>query len=66
MTIINSISESEYVNYLVDKIASFFEREQNWGSLKDCWLENDRSNDFRKLLNAALKEVDLRVFKRED
>ena len=43
-------------NELVDKIASFFEREENWRALKNCWLENDRSNDLRNLLYKALKE----------
>lgn len=62
----NSISESDYVNYLVNKIASFFERHENWGALKGCWLVNGRSNDFRKLLHAALKEVDLSAFESED
>ena len=56
------ISESDYVNYLVDKIASFFEREENWSTLKGCWLENGKSNCFRKLLHEALKEVNLNVF----
>jgi hypothetical protein len=40
---------------LVDKIASFFEKEENWTVLKACWLENDRSEDLRKLLHEALK-----------
>ena len=43
-------------NELVDKIASFFEREENWRALKNCWLENNRSNDLRNLLHKALKE----------
>ena len=43
-------------NELVDRIASFFEREENWRALKNCWLENDRSNDLRNLLHKALKE----------
>ena len=43
-------------NELVDKIASYFEREENWRALKNCWLENDRSNDLRNLLHKALKE----------
>ena len=58
----NSISESDYVNDLVDKIASFFEREENWSVLKGCWLENGKSNCFRKLLHEALKEVNLIAF----
>lgn len=65
MSFIN-ISESDYVNYLVDKIASFFEREENWGELKGCWLENGQSNCFRKLLHEALKEVNLNVFESYD
>ena len=61
-----SISESDYINYLVDKIASFFEREENWSMLKSCWLENGKSNCFRKLLHEALKEVNLNVFESYD
>ena len=40
---------------LVDKIASFFEKEENWSALKSCWLENDKSNELRKLLQKALQ-----------
>ena len=39
----------------VDKIASFFEQEENWIALKNCWLENYRSDDLRKLLARAIK-----------
>lgn len=41
---------------LVDKIANFFEKEDNWPALKNCWLENGRSDDLRKLLHKAIKE----------
>ena len=41
---------------LVDKIANFFEKEENWRALKNCWLENGRSDDLRRLLHKALKE----------
>ena len=41
---------------LVDKIASFFEMEENWKELKNCWLEDGRSDDFRKLLYRAINE----------
>lgn len=40
---------------LVDKIASFFEKEENWKQLKTCWLEDDHSGDLRKMLFEALK-----------
>lgn len=43
---------------LVDKIASFFEKEDNWHALKECWLENGRSNDLRRLLHKAYEEVE--------
>lgn len=39
---------------LVDKIANFFEKEDNWSALKNCWLENGRSDDLRKLLHKAI------------
>lgn len=41
---------------LVDKIASFFEQEENWRALKDCWFYCGRSEDFRRLLHKAIKE----------
>lgn len=41
---------------LVDKIASFFEKKENWRTLQCCWLENGRSDDLRNLLSKAIKE----------
>ena len=44
---------------LVDKIASYLEREENWVRLKHrCWLIGDRSDELRELLTEALKEGD--------
>ena len=43
---------------LVDKIASFFEIEENWNALKNCWLEDGWSEDLRKLLEKAIKDYD--------
>lgn len=41
---------------LVDKIASFFEKENNWKVLmRNCWLENGRSDDLRSMLREAMK-----------
>lgn len=41
---------------LVDKIASFFEKEDNWRALmRNCWLENGRSDNLRSLLREAMK-----------
>ena len=41
---------------LVDDIARFFEKEENWNKLKDCWLIDGRSEDLRVLLHKAVKE----------
>lgn len=41
---------------LVDKIASFFEEEENWIYLQGAWRVNQRSETLRSLLRDALKE----------
>ena len=38
---------------LVDRIARFFETDENWIALKSCWLYNGRSDDLRILLQKA-------------
>ena len=43
---------------LVDKIASFFEKPENWSALKNCMLINYKSEDLRALLCKALDEDD--------
>lgn len=41
---------------IVDKIASYLEREENWLRLKhQCWMIDDRSDELRELLHEALK-----------
>lgn len=40
---------------LVNKIATFFEKEENWIALKHCWIYSGRSEDLRKLLRQALQ-----------
>ena len=44
------------IDIVVDKIAGYFEKETNWLALRSCWLNNDRSEDLRKLLKKALEE----------
>jgi hypothetical protein len=58
MTILRGGCMEIYFNKdeLVDKIARFFEKEENWSKLKQCWLEDGRSNDLRSLLYNAIKE----------
>lgn len=40
---------------LVDKIASFFEVEENWRDLMGCWLEDGKPYGLRGLLHKAVK-----------
>lgn len=42
-------------NYIVNKVAEFFEEEDNWRRLKGCCLVNGRSNELRELLALAIK-----------
>lgn len=46
----------ENIETLIDKIASFLERDENWIELKDAWRINDKSETLRTLLREALKE----------
>ena len=39
---------------LASVLSSFFEREENWHKMKECWLENGKSKDFRRLMKEAL------------
>ena len=38
-------------------VSSFFENEENWHKMKECWLENGKSKDFRRLMKEALLGV---------
>ena len=44
------------VEMLVDKIASFIEREENWHVLVNAWIFNGRSETLGGLLREAIKE----------
>jgi hypothetical protein len=52
----------EDIEMLVDKIASFLERDENWIDLIGAWKVNDKSETLRRLLREALKSD----FKGED
>lgn len=47
--------EEDENEILVDKIASFLEREENWDDLRNAYKINDRSEALRRLLREALK-----------
>lgn len=46
----------ETKNDLIDKIASFLEKQENWRALKACWIIDGHSEDLRQLLQKALEE----------
>ena len=35
-------------------VSSFFENEENWHKMKECWLENGKSKDFQRLMKEAI------------
>ena len=43
---------------LIDKIASYLERDGNWETLKACWKADGRSDELRELLHRAAKGDD--------
>lgn len=55
----NTLRSEMKRDILVCKIASFFEQEENWRALMDCWLDADgHSEGLRGMLRSALADVD--------
>lgn len=48
------VKEGISLDELASVLSSFFEREENWHKMKECWLENGKSKDFRRLMKEAL------------
>lgn len=48
------VKEGITLDELAYVLSSFFEREENWHKMKECWLENGKSKDFRCLMKKAL------------
>ncbi len=52
----NNMTENrEKVLEIINCIAEYLERPENWRRLKDCWIINGRSDDLRQLLKEALE-----------
>lgn len=49
-----SIKEGITLDELASVLSSFFECEENWHKMKECWLENGKSKDFQHLMKEAL------------
>lgn len=48
------VKEGITLDELASVLSSFFECEENWHKMKECWLENGKSKDFRCLMKEAL------------
>lgn len=48
------VKEGITLDELVSVLSSFFENEENWHKMKECWLENGKSKDFQHLMKEAL------------
>lgn len=48
------IKEGITLDELASVLSSFFECEENWHKMKECWLENGKSKDFQHLMKKAL------------
>ena len=48
------IKDGITLDELASVISSFFEREENWHKMKECWLENGKSKDFQRLMEEAI------------
>lgn len=49
-----SIKEGVSLEELALLMSKFFFKEENWHKMKECWLENGKSKDFRRLMKEAL------------
>ena len=48
------IKDGITLDELTSVLSSFFESEENWHKMKECWLENGKSKDFQHLMKEAL------------
>jgi hypothetical protein len=49
-----SIKDGITLDELASVLSSFFELEENWHKMKECWLENGKSKDFQRLMEKAI------------
>lgn len=48
------IKDGITLDELASVLSSFFENGESWHKMKECWLENGKSKDFRRLMKEAL------------
>lgn len=49
-----SIKEGVSLEEIALLMSEFFEKEENWHRMKDCWLYNNKSEQFRTLMKEAI------------
>lgn len=49
-----SVKEGISLDELASVLSSFFENEENWHEMKDCWLYDNKSEQFRALMVEAM------------
>lgn len=49
-----SIKEGVSLEEIALLMSKFFEKEENWHRMKDCWLYNNKSEQFRTLMKEAM------------
>lgn len=49
-----SIKEGVSPEEIALLMSEFFEKEENWHRMKDCWLYNNKSEQFRTLMKEAI------------
>lgn len=49
-----SIKEGVSLEEIALLMSEFFEKEENWHRMKDCWLYNNKSEQFRTLMKEAM------------
>lgn len=49
-----SIKEGASLEEITLLMSEFFEKEENWHKMKDCWLYSNKSEQFRALMKEAI------------
>lgn len=51
------IKEGISLDELASVLSSFFESEENWHKMKECWLYGNKSEEFRALMKEAMMDA---------
>ena len=51
------VKEGISLDELASVLSSFFESEENWHKMKECWLYGNKSEEFRALMKEAMMDA---------